>query len=416
MEKERYEKAKKILEKYQQLYILEELEKRDNKEDLIEEILSIDFEQLQKLYEQTKKMPEINNEKIENISYVDGNTLREDEKQEYEKMGNKIISEGKYAVVTMAGGQGTRLGHKGPKGTFLMEVEPQPKYLFEIIVDTLKRNNEKYHTILPWYIMTSKENHVDTVQFLEEKSYFGYPKQAVTFFMQGEMPLIDRQGKLLLDEKGKIKKASDGNGSIYRAMEKEGIIEDMRKKQIEWVYICSVDNVLLQIVEPVLLGLTISQGNEIGSKSIVKNNAKERVGAFCKRRGRPSVIEYSELPEEMAQMRDEKGELIFGEAHIMCNLYTVDAIEKIAKQKLPYHKAFKKIAYYQNGEYIEPKEENAYKFEEFIFDGFAFFDDMTIMRGKREEDFAPVKNEKGVDSPQTAIKLYNQYWKLKKEL
>lgn len=291
-----------------------------------------------------------------------------------------------------------------------MPISPKPKYLFEILVETLKRNNQKYGIILPWYIMTSKENHKQTVDFLKDKQYFGYPKEAVHFFIQGEMPLMDTKGKLLLDENGFIKQASDGNGSIYRAMEKEGIIEDMRKKQIEWVYICSVDNVLIQMVEPVLLGLTISQNNEIASKSIVKNSAKERIGAFCKRNGKPSVIEYSELPEDMAQMRDEKGELVFGESHILCNLYNLDAIVKIAKQKLPYHKALKKISHYEDGKYIEPKEENAYKFEEFIFDGFNFFDNMTIMRGKREEDFAPVKNATGVDSPQTATKLYEQYW------
>ncbi len=414
MKNQNYEKAKAILKEYKQDTILQELENKKEegaKQELVEQILSIDFEQIQTLYEQSKQMPEIHDEEIENISYVDGNQLKKEEKETYQKIGEDIIKQEKYAVVTMAGGQGTRLGHKGPKGTFLMPLSPKPKYLFEILVETLKRNNIKYGITLPWYIMTSQENHQETVDFLEEKQYFGYPKEAVTFFIQGEMPLINQEGKLLLDENGMIKQASDGNGSIYRAMKKEGIIEDMRKKQIEWVYICSVDNVLLQMVEPVLLGLTISQNNQVASKSIVKNSAKERVGAFCKRNGKPSVIEYSELPEDMAQMRDEKGELIFGEAHIMCNLYTVDAIEKIAKQKLPYHKAFKKIGYYQNGKYIEPKEENAYKFEEFIFDGFAFFDNMTIMRGKREEDFAPVKNEKGIDSPETASKLYEQYWK-----
>lgn len=414
MEEQNYEKAKAILKTYKQDTILQELENKQDKEAkqaLVKQILSIDFEQIQALYEQSKKMPEIHDEEIENISYVDGNQLKKEEKETYQKIGEEIIKQGKYAVVTMAGGQGTRLGHKGPKGTFLMLLSPKPKYLFEILVETLKRNNIKYDITLPWYIMTSKENHQETVAFLEEKKYFGYPKEAVTFFIQGEMPLINQEGKLLLDENGMIKQASDGNGSIYRAMEKEGIIQNMREKQIEWVYICSVDNVLLQMVEPVLLGLTISQNNQVASKSIVKNSAKEKVGAFCKRNGKPSVIEYSELPEDMAQMRDEKGELVFGESHIMCNLYTVDAIEKIAKQKLPYHKAFKKISYYQEGKYIEPKEENAYKFEEFIFDGFAFFDNMTIMRGKREEDFAPVKNEKGIDSPETASKLYEQYWK-----
>ena len=152
-----------------------------------------------------------------------------------------------------------------------MPIKPQPKYLFEIITDTLKRNNKKYGITIPWYIMTSRENHKETVQFLEEKNYFGYPKQSVKFFTQGELPLISTEGKLLLDEKGNIKEASDGNGSIYRAMQEKGILEDMKNKNIEWVYISSVDNVLLQLVEPVLLGLTIAQGNEIASKSIVKN-------------------------------------------------------------------------------------------------------------------------------------------------
>ena len=297
-----------------------------------------------------------------------------------------------------------------------MPLEPKPKYLFEIIVDTLKRNNKKYGITLPWYIMTSRENHEETVHFLEEKHYFGYPKQSINFFMQGELPLISTEGKLLLDEKGNIKEASDGNGSIYRAMKKNGILEDMKHKQLEWIYICSVDNVLLQLVEPMLLGLTIAQGNEIGSKSIVKNSPKEKVGAFCKKNGKPAVIEYSELPEEMAYLKDEAGELVFGESHIMCNLYALSALERIAMQPLPYHKAFKKIPYYEHGKEIIPKEENAYKFEAFIFDAFQYVENMTILRGKREEDFAPVKNAEGIDSPKTAKLLYENYWKARKQL
>ncbi len=297
-----------------------------------------------------------------------------------------------------------------------MPVKPQPKYLFEIITDTLKRNDKKYGITIPWYIMTSRENHRETVRFLEEKNYFGYPKQSVKFFTQGELPLISTEGKLLLDEKGNIKEASDGNGSIYKAMQEKGILEDMRNKNIEWVYISSVDNVLLQLVEPVLLGLTIAQGNEIGSKSIVKNSPKERVGAFCKKNGKPAVIEYSELPEEMAYQTDEAGELVFGESHIMCNLYALSALERIAKEKLPYHKALKKISYYEKGKEVLPERENAYKFEAFIFDAFQYVDNMTILRGKREEDFAPVKNAEGIDSPKTAAQLYENYWKIRKEI
>ena len=224
------------------------------------------------------------------------------------------------------------------------------------------------------------------------------------------MPLIGKDYQFLLNENGIIQYASNGNGSIYSSMKDKKIIDDMRSKNIEWVYISSVDNILLKMVEPILLGLTIDQGNEIASKTIVKKNAEERVGVFCMKNDKPSVIEYTEMPENMAKMEDENGNLIFGESHIMCNLFSIDAIEKISKISLPYHIAFKKIKYYEDSKLIEPDEPNAYKFEQFIFDSFPLFDNITLLRGKREEDFAPVKNREGNDSPKTAIELYNNYY------
>ena len=262
--------------------------------------------------------------------------------------------------------------------------------------------------------MVSRDNREETIKFFEDKNYFNYPKEQVKFFMQGEMPLIGEDRKFLLDKEGKIMLASDGNGSIYSSMKEKGILEDMKEKGIEWIYICSVDNVLLQMVEPLLLGLTIEQKNQIASKTIVKANSEERVGAFCIKNGKPSVIEYTELPENMAKMTDEKGELLYGEAHIMCNLFSIKAIEKIAEKTLPYHIAFKKINHYIDGNLIEIEKPNAYKFEQFIFDSFPLFDNITLLRGKREENFAPVKNKEGNDSPKTAAELYNNYWKVNK--
>lgn len=307
---------------------------------------------------------------------------------------------------------GTRLGHKGPKGTFLIDVKPKAKYLFEILADTLKKANEKYNTTIPWYIMVSKDNKEETINFFKEKEYFNYPENEITFFMQGEMPLIGEDGEFLLDKEGKIQFASDGNGSIYRSMKENKILEDMKQKNIEWVYIGSVDNVLLKMVEPILLGLTIKEKNEIGSKTIVKANPEEKVGVFCKKNSKPSVIEYTELSQDKAKLRDENEELVYGEAHIMCNLFSTKAIEKISDKTLPYHIAFKRIDHYIDRKLVEPKEPNCYKFEQFIFDGFAFFENITLLRGKREEDFAPVKNKEGNDSPNTAIELYNNYWNL----
>lgn len=256
--------------------------------------------------------------------------------------------------------------------------------------------------------MTSKENNKDTIDFFEKHSYFNYPKDSIKFFIQGEMPLLNENGQFLLDETGKIQFASDGNGSIYRSMKNNKILEDMKKRNIKWVYICSVDNILLKMVEPTLVGLTITQENEIASKTIVKKNAKERVGVFCLRNGKPSVIEYSELPEDMAEQVDENGELVFGESHIMCNLFSLNALEKLADIRLPYHIAHKKITHWLNGVKIEPTAPNSYKMESFIFDAFTYFNDITLLRGKREEDFAPIKNKEGNDSPQTAIELYNK--------
>ena len=310
---------------------------------------------------------------------------------------------------------GTRLGHDGPKGSFLLKVSPKPKYLFEIIADGLKEANKKYGVILNWYIMTSSENHSKTLNFFEEQDYFGYPKENIRFFKQTNLPLLSQEGRLMLDRRYNIKKAAAGNGCIYRAMKKEHVLGSMKKKGIKWVFIGAVDNALLNMCDPILLGLTVSEGNQIASKSIVKANPHEKVGAFCKKNGRPAVIEYTELPDEMAEETDEEGELLFGESHIMCNLYSLEALEKLSSQELPYHSAFKKADYLKsNGRMKIVEEPNAYKYESFIFDGFNYFDDITILRGRREEDFAPVKSRTGEDTPESAIELYNNYHKTKR--
>ena len=171
------------------------------------------------------------------------------------------------------------------------------------------------------------------------------------------------------------------------------------------------------MADTTLLGLAIKEKVQIASKSVVKANPHEKVGAFCKMNGHPKVIEYSELPEKMAEEVDNNGELKYGEAHIMCNLFTIDAIEKISKEPLIYHSALKKNTYLdENGREVVPTEKNSYKFEAFIFDAFEFFDDIAILRGKREDDFAPVKNKEGVDSPKAAKELYEKFWERNKVL
>jgi len=410
---DRKQETIKLLKEYNQEHVVKLLKKLDEEkqDELIKQIQGIDFHQITELYNNTKKEIEFKESKIEPLKYLDKAKLTEEQKNRFNELGENAVKAGKYAVVTMAGGQGTRLGHQGPKGTFKLDVYGKGKYLFEILTENLKEANQKYDVIIPWYIMTSKENNAETVEFLEKNNYFGYDKNAVTIFTQSELPLVDENGKLLIGKDLKIKEASDGNGGTYSSLRASGCLADMKEKGIKWIFIGSVDNALLKMVDVALLGMAIDKNVQIASKSVVKANPHERVGVFCKMNGHPKVIEYTELPTRMAEQRDRQGELKYGESHIMCNLYTIDAIEKISKETLIYHSAFKKNSYIdQDGNEVIPEEPNSYKFESFIFDAFEFFDDIAILRGKREDDFAPVKNKEGVDSPKTAKELYEKFW------
>ena len=195
-------------------------------------------------------------------------------------------------------------------------------------------------------------------------------------------------------------------------MQKNKILDDMKKKGIEWIFIGGIDNILAKMVDPTLVGLAVEKNVMAAGKSVVKAYPEEKVGVFCKRNGKPSVIEYTELPKEMAVEKDKNGELKYGESHILCNLFNLKSLEEISKNILPYHPAFKKANYMDaNGNIVKATEPNAYKFEAFLFDAFEELDHMAILRVKREEEFAPVKNadEKGVECPKTARELYLNY-------
>ena len=382
------------LKKYDQENILELMSKLDNtqKQDLIEQVLKIDFDEMKKLYEDTKKEQETDKGQITPIDYVDKEKMSEQEKKELQEIGEQLIKNDQYAVVTMAGGQGTRLGCNGPKGTFKLNIGNKEKYIFEILTENLKKS-EKLYNILPyWYIMTSIENNEQTIEFFERNNYFGYNKEKVKFFKQDTLPLLTPEGKLVI-ENNQIKTASNGNGGVYLALKKQNMIEDMKSKNIKYAYICGVDNILVNPIDPIFIGLTIKQKMQIASKSIVKAYPEEKVGVFCKRDGKPSVIEYIDITEEMRTERNEQGELVYGEGTFVSHLLTTDVIEKIANKNLEYHLAIKN---------------NLYKFETFIFDGFKFMDDMLVMRVKREDEFAPIKNKEGIDSPETAKEIYEK--------
>ena len=391
---EKFEQVEKILRKTGQEHLLKQYERLTDdkkKQEFLNSILTIDFDAINEIYLNSKKNITNKDFTIEPIKFIDKERIDEKEYIEYEKLGREIIKNGKLAVVTMAG-----LGNH--------------KSIFEILCDTLKAENERYGVSVPWYIMTSDENNAETVEFFEKNNYFGYNKGDIFFFTQSKLPMVDTEGKCLIDEKGNIKEAADGHGGIFKSILNGGALYDMQSRGIEWVFIGGVDNVLVKPVDPVLIGLSIKDNVEAAGKSIIKANPHEKVGIFCKKDGRPSVIEYSEISDELAEERLENGELKYAESHILCNLFSLNAINKIASIDLPYHVAFKKAKYIDNdGNLIISDKPNAYKFESFIFDAFEKLDDLVVLRVKRENEFAPVKNAEGEDSPETARKLYIEF-------
>lgn len=399
------EEARRILKENGQGHI------KVKNEELADQILHIDFERLKTLDEEiTHPCCTCNIEDISPVKAINPEKKDTEEIEEYIKIGEDVVKSGHFAIGIMAGGQGTRLGHNGPKGTFKLELNGETKSLFEIIVDKLKNAYEKYNVYLNCYIMTSPENNKETVAFFEKNNYFNYPKEYIKFFMQEDLPLLNKKGKLILGEDGLIKLASEGNGGIFYSMAKKGIIDDMKSKNIKWIFIGSVDNLLVKYVDTLLLGLAIKQNVNIATRTVIKNSPNERVGVLCKKNGKVKVIEYTEVPKEMMVATDEAGEFLYGESHIMCNLFSLEAIEKASTKELKYHVAVKKIKYIdENGKLVNPTEPNCYKFEKFVFDSFGLFDEIAILRGKREEDFAPIKNAEGQDSPETAKKLYENY-------
>ena len=397
------ENIKELLEeklsKYNQNQILDHIEELSDvqKEELYEQISQIDFEEIEGLYKEIGKDLDFEKVDITPMDYVDKTMIEETERQRLEKIGKDVIQNNQYAVVTLAGGQGTRLGFDGPKGTFKLNIGENGKYIFQILTEILEKSEELYGVLPYWYIMTSVQNYKQTVDFFKEHNFFGYDKEKVQFFKQGELPLLTKEGKMLLED-NKIKMASNGNGGVYKALRKEKMIDDMKSKGVKWVYIFGVDNIMAKPIDPLFLGLTIDKKMEVAGKSIDKAYPEEKVGVFCRKNGVPGVIEYTELPEQMRYARDSKGELIYKEAPFINFLLSIDAIEKVSKENLEYHLAIKK---------------GLYKFETFVFDMFQFFDDVLIVRAEREEEFAPIKNKEGVDSPETAIQIYEKSLKNK---
>ena len=315
----------------------------------------------------------------------------------------------------MAGGQGTRLGYKGPKGTYEIEFEKtgEKKSLFQIMCEDLKRANKKYNVTIPWYIMTSEDNDFATKQYFENHNFFNYPKDKIKFFVQGKLPLIDIDGKLMLQETYLIKDASNGNGNVFRSMKNHGIINELESQNIKWIFFGGIDNILLKNVDPFFIGLTISNNQKIASKSIFKQDPLEKTAVYCKKNNKPAILYYDYINYDLSVSKFENGMYKYREANMLSHLMNIDAVKKVSEVHLPYHRAFKKNAFVnEEGMKQVPDKPNSFKFENFIFDSFMFFDDMLLLRVNENEEFAPIKDFTGIYNPDTAKEKYEKYWSM----
>ncbi|HOC33495.1 MAG TPA: UDPGP type 1 family protein [Ruminococcus flavefaciens] len=334
-------------------------------------------------------------------------TLEEIEanREHYKEVGLQAIREGKVGAVLLAGGQGSRLGFDKPKGTFNIGVD-RDLYIFECLINNLMEVVKEAHTWVPLFVMTSVDNKKDTIDFFREHNYFGYSDDNVWFFAQEQLPTVDTNGKLMLADKGKILTAPNGNGGWYASMEKTGMLKILRDSKIKWLNVFAVDNVLQRIADPCFLGAVIDSGKVSGAKVVAKADPDEKVGVLCLEDGRPSIVEYYEMTDEMRTRREENGMLSYNYGVILNYLFRVDKLNKTLKVKLPLHRAFKKIKYLnENGEIVTPDEPNAYKFETLALDMVKLQDNCLAYEVDRKKEFAPVKNKTGVDSVDSAREL-----------
>lgn len=341
----------------------------------------------------------------------------EDIKKWYES-GLDLIAENKVAVVLMAGGQGTRLGSSAPKGCFDIGL-PSSKSLFQIQGERIlkvqrlaRKKAGKGEVVVPWYVMTSGPTRGPTEKYFQEKNYFGLEKDNVIIFEQGVLPCISNDGKILLESKGKVAVAPDGNGGIYQALFQSPVISDMRKRGIKHIHAYCVDNCLVKVADPVFIGFSASKDVDIATKVVRKRNATEPVGLILLKNSKPDVVEYSEIDKETAEAKDAKQPdvLKFRAANIVNHYYSFRFLESIPDwaHKLPHHVARKKIPFVdtETGNTVKPEKPNGIKLEQFVFDVFPMLElnKFACMEVKREDEFSPLKNGRGTgeDDPDTS--------------
>lgn len=361
---------------------------QSNQTKVQEQFDALDITTIERVYYETYiNKTEVDLSSVEEVPYVLKSELDLDAVSE---AANNAVHSGEVAVVLMAGGQGTRLEHPGPKGTFSFEGVS----LFELQArQILSFKNAQGELNVHWYIMTSDINHEETLAFFKEHNYFAVPVENIHFFKQEHFPPLTKDGKLMLTAEKDIMLTPNGNGGIFSSLKNSGMLTEMEKSGVKHVFMNNVDNVVVKVLDPALVGLHVTENNDITSKSITPKPG-ESVGRLAVMNGDKGVVEYTELP---AGSEDK-----FTNANIGIHMYSMDFLNKAANGDMPYHLALKKLEHLDDD--LNVVKEEVLKFEKFYFDAFKYAVKHNTLQVDRTGEFSPLKNKAGNDSIETALK------------
>lgn len=332
----------------------------------------------------------------------------EAERESFTAVGLEAIRAGRVGAVLLAGGMGTRLGSDNPKGMFNVGLTRE-LYIFECLINNLMDVVRLADTWIHLFVMTSDKNHEATVNFLTEHNFFGYNGEYVHFFTQEMAAATDYQGKIYLEEKGKLSTSPNGNGGWFISMKKAGLLDLVHGEGIQWLNVFAVDNVLQRIADPCFVGATIQKECVVGAKVVRKNAPDEKVGVICLEDGRPSIVEYYELTDELMNAKDANGDPAYYFGVILNYLFKVTELEKMAAGNMPLHIVEKKIPFLDDqGNLVKPEEPNGYKFENLVLDMIHQMDSCLPFEVVRNREFAPIKNKTGIDSVESARALLQE--------
>lgn len=329
-------------------------------------------------------------------------------KDSFTAEGLEAIRAGKVGAVLLAGGMGTRLGSDNPKGMYNVGLTKE-LYIFECLIHNLLDVVRKADAWIHLFVMTSDKNNDATIGFLKEYNYFGYQAEYVHFFKQEMAAATDYEGKIYLEEKGKLSTSPNGNGGWFISMKNNALLELIHHEGIEWLNVFAVDNVLQRIADPCFIGATIQKNCVVGAKVVRKNAPDEKVGVMCLEDGKPSIVEYYELTDELMNAKDEKGAPAYNFGVILNYLFKVKDLESMMATRMPLHIVEKKIPHLnEKGELVKPEEPNGYKFESLVLDMIHQMDSCLPFEVVRNKEFAPIKNKTGVDSVESARALLQE--------